>query len=191
MHIKAGQGSRGEAYSGDNKSQALLGNMMLTYKKSIGENYFNVLGLGEIQRLINSGFSSTSRGFGTDAFGYNNLAAGAVLRWGDMGSYYNTSSLVSFMARFNYSYADKYIVTVNARTDASSKIGANNKWAFFPSASAAWVVKEEGFMQDIDWISNFKIRAGYGWAGNQDAISAYNSLLLMSPNGTTTVNGIH
>ena len=113
-----------------------------------------------------------------------------MLRWGDMGSYYNTSSLVSFMGRFNYSYDDKYIATINARTDASSKIGANNKWAFFPSASLAWVVKEEDFLKDVDFISNLKIRAGYGWAGNQDAISAYNSLLLMAPNGTTTVNGL-
>ncbi len=190
MTIKAGQGSRGEAYRGDNKSQALLGNAMLTYKKAIGKNYINVLGLGEVQRLINTGFSAIARGFSTDAFGYNNLAAGAVLRWGDMGSYYNTSSLVSFMGRFNYSYDDKYIATINARTDASSKIGANNKWAFFPSASLAWVVKEEDFLKDVDFISNLKIRAGYGWAGNQDAISAYNSLLLMAPNGTTTVNGL-
>ena len=190
MTIKAGQGSRGEAYRGDNKSQSLLGNMMLTYKKSVGENYFNALGLAEVQRVTNTGFGTTSRGFSTDDFGYNNLAAGAVTRWGDSNSYYNTSSLVSFMGRFNYSYADKYIATVNVRTDASSKIGENNKWAFFPSASLAWVVSEEDFMKDVDYVSNFKIRAGYGWAGNQDAISAYNSLLLMSPNGTTTINGV-
>ena len=94
------------------------------------------------------------------------------------------------MGRVNYSYADKYIVTVNARTDGSSKVGANNKWAFFPSASLAWVLSEEEFMKDIDIISNLKIRAGYGLAGNQDAISSYMSLPLMSPNGTTTVNGL-
>lgn len=190
MTIKAGQGSRGEAYRGDNKSQAMLGNLMLTYKKAVGKNFFNALGLAEIQKMIYSGFGETVTGFSTDAFGYNNLKAGAVLRWGDMTSYYNNSSLVSFMGRFNYSYDDKYIFTVNARGDASSKFGKNHKWAFFPSASAAWVIKEEKFMKNIDFISNLKLRVGYGWAGNQDAISSYNSLLLYEPSKTTTVNGL-
>ena len=189
MTIKAGQGSRGEAYRGDNKSQALLGNLMLTYKKAIGKNYLNFLGLGEIQKLINTGFGETVTGFMTDDFGYNNMKAGAILRWGDMTSYYNNSSLVSFMGRFNYSYDDRYIFTVNARGDASSKFGSNNKWAFFPSASAAWVLKEETFLKDVSFLSNLKLRAGYGWAGNQDAISSYNSLLLYEPFKSTTVNG--
>lgn len=60
----------------------------------------------------------------------------------------------------------------------------------FPSASLAWVLKEEAFLKDVDMISNLKLRVGYGLAGNQDAISSYNSLPLMSPNGTTTVNGL-
>lgn len=190
LTIKAGQGSRGEGYRGDNKSQSLLGNAMLTYKKAVGKNYFNALALGEIQRVINTGFGSIARGYSTDDFGYNNLQGGAVVKWGDQSSYYNTNSLVSFMGRFNYSYDDKYIFTVNARTDASSKVGANNKWAFFPSASAAWVLSEEAFIKKIDWISNLKLRIGYGLSGNQDAISSYNSLQLMAPNGTTTINGL-
>ena len=188
--IKAGLTNRGEAYRGDNKSQSILGNMMLTYKKGFGDHYINALALAEVQRVTNTGFGATVHGFSTDDFLYDNLQGGAVVKWGDNTSYFNNPSLASFMARVNYSYADKYIVTVNARTDGSSKVGDNNKWAFFPSASLAWVLKEEGFMKDIDWISNLKVRAGYGLAGNQDAISSYNSMSLMSPNGTTTVNGV-
>lgn len=188
--IKAGLSNRGEAYRGDNKSQSMLANLMLTYKRSFGKHYINTLGLAEIQRVTNTGFGATVHGFSTDDFLYDNLQGGAVLKWGDNTSYYNDPSLASFMARFNYSYADKYIVTVNARTDGSSKVGANNKWAFFPSASIAWVLKEESFLKDADIISNLKLRAGYGLAGNQDAISSYNSLALMSPNGTTTINGL-
>ena len=183
--IKAGLSNRGEAYRGDNKSQS-----MLTYKKAFGKHYINALALAEVQRVTNTGFGATVNGFSSDDFLYNNLQAGAVLKWGNNTSYYNNPSLASFMGRVNYSYADKYIVTVNARTDGSSKVGANNKWAFFPSASLAWVLSEEEFMKDIDIISNLKIRAGYGLAGNQDAISSYMSLPLMSPNGTTTVNGL-
>ena len=188
--IKAGLSNRGEAYRGDNKSQSMLANMMLTYKKAFGKHYINALALAEVQRVTNTGFGATVNGFSSDDFLYNNLQAGAVLKWGNNTSYYNNPSLASFMGRVNYSYADKYIVTVNARTDGSSKVGANNKWAFFPSASLAWVLSEEEFMKDIDIISNLKIRAGYGLAGNQDAISSYMSLPLMSPNGTTTVNGL-
>ncbi len=188
--IKAGLSNRGEAYRGDNKSQSMLANLMLTYKKAFGKHFINALGLAEVQRVTNTGFGATVNGFSTDDFSYNNLQAGASWKWGQSTSYYNNPSLASFMARFNYSYADKYIVTVNARTDGSSKVGANNKWAFFPSASLAWVVSEEDFMKDVDFISNLKLRAGYGLAGNQDAISSYTSLPLMSPNGTTTVNGL-
>ena len=187
--IKAGLSNRGEAYRGDNKSQSMLANMMLTYKKAFGKHYINALALAEVQRVTNTGFGATVNGFSSDDFLYNNLQAGAVLKWGNNTSYYNNPRLASFMGRVNYSYADKYIVTVNARTDGSSKVGANNKWAFFPSASLAWVLSEEEFMKDIDIISNLKIRAGYGLAGNQDAISSYMSLPLMSPNGTTTVTG--
>ena len=60
------------------------------------------------------------------------------------------------MGRVNYMYADRYIATVNIRFDGSSKLGENNKWGFFPSASLAWVMSEEDFMKDIDAIDEFK-----------------------------------
>ena len=91
--------------------------------------------------------------------------------------------------RANYMYDNRFIATVNLRADGSSKLGMNNKWGFFPSASAAWVLNEEAFLKDVDWLSQLKLRAGYGLTGNQDAIEAYNSLALMSPNGVTSVNG--
>ena len=98
------------------------------------------------------------------------------MKYGDVSSYSNDYSIASFMGRFNYSYADKYIATVNMRADGSSKLGANNKWGFFPSASLAWVLKEEAFLKNVDFLTNLKLRAGYGLTGNQDAIGAYNSL---------------
>ena len=93
------------------------------------------------------------------------------------------------MARVNYMLADKYIATVNVRTDGSSKLGNGQKWGWFPSASLAWVISNEPWMKKIKQIDNFKIRAGYGVTGNQDAIDPYTSLALMEPNGVTTVNG--
>lgn len=111
------------------------------------------------------------------------------MKYGDVSSYNNGYSIASFMGRFNWSYADKYIATVNMRTDGSSKLGANNKWGFFPSASLAWVLKEESWLKNVEFLSNLKLRTGYGLTGNQDAIAAYNSLKLMSPTGVTTIDG--
>lgn len=188
-NIKAGMGQNGIAEKYDNKSGVMLGNFTANYKKAFGKHYIDILGLSELQKYTYSGFNAKAKQFGTNFFEYNNLGAGAEVKYGDVGSFLNGYSLASFMGRFNYSYADKYIATVNMRADGSSKLGANNKWGFFPSASLAWVLKEEAFLKNVDVVSNLKIRTGYGLTGNQDAISAYNSLRLMSPTGVTTING--
>ena len=80
---------------------------------------------------------------------------GAAHRREGTNSYYEQPRLASFMGRFNYTYADRYVLTLNARTDASSKFGANHKWGFFPSISAAWVVSEEKFMKHLPVLDNF------------------------------------
>ncbi|MGN0309687.1 MAG: TonB-dependent receptor domain-containing protein, partial [Bacteroides sp.] len=84
---------------------------------------------------------------------------------------------------------DRYIATANLRADGSSKLGANHKWGYFPSASVAWVVSNENFLKQVKSIDNLKIRASYGVTGNQDAISPYNSLSLYNPNGVALVGG--
>lgn len=188
--IKAGQSNRGNATRSDNKQNILLGNLTLNYKNTIGKHHMNFLVLGEVQKYMYTGFNVGVRGFGTNYFGYDNLAAGADIKWGDAGSYKNDYGIVSFMGRFNYSYDDRYIATVNLRGDGSSKLGENEKWGFFPSGSLAWVVSRESFLENADFLSNLKVRAGYGVTGNQDAISPYNSMQLMSPSGVTSVNGV-
>ena len=85
-------------------------------------------------------------------------------------------------------FDNKYVITVNARTDGSSKLGANHKWGFFPSASAAWIISNEEFMKKQKIFSTLKLRAGYGVTGNQDAISPLNSLQVLSPNGISSYN---
>lgn len=167
----------------------MLGNFTANYKKAFESHFIDVLGLAELQDYRYTGFGAQAKQFGTNFFGFNNLGAGAEVKYGDVSSYSNDYSIASFMGRFNYSYADKYIATVNMRADGSSKLGANNKWGFFPSASLAWVLKEEAFLKNVDFLTNLKLRAGYGLTGNQDAIGAYNSLKLMSPTGVTTING--
>ncbi|MFH0758428.1 MAG: TonB-dependent receptor [Bacteroidota bacterium] len=77
-------------------------------------------------------------------------------------------SLMSYMARANYAYKDKYLATATVRRDGSSRFGTNNKWGTFPSASLAWRVSEEDFFQTVGFIDYLKVRAGYGVTGNQE-----------------------
>ena len=76
------------------------------------------------------------------------------------------SRLASYYSRFNYTYDGRYVLEFSARVDGSTRFGENNQYGFFPAGSAAWRVSEESFMDDVDWISELKLRASYGVTGN-------------------------
>ena len=84
------------------------------------------------------------------------------------------------MGRINYSYKDKYLLTLVGRRDGSSVFEEGNKYAFFPSVGAAWRIGQESFMQGVDYISNLKLRVSYGIVGEQ-GVPAYNSLSRFTP----------
>lgn len=75
-------------------------------------------------------------------------------------------SLSSYMGRINYSYGDKYLLTVTGRSDGASQLSEGNKWAFFPSVAVAWRLSEEKFIQNLNVFSNLKLRLSYGQVGN-------------------------
>jgi len=188
--IKQGQlNGNGWAYIQSTTNKDLMGNIQLNYSKNIGKSQINALALMEGQKYNSFYFGEQSKGYETNYFEYNNLKAGANVSWGDVWSNSSEYSLSSYMARINYMYDDKYIITGNFRTDGSSKLGNGNKWGIFPSASVGWIMSNENFIKGISWINNLKVRAGYGVTGNQDAIDPYNSLELYEPSGTTVVDG--
>ncbi|RCH55863.1 SusC/RagA family protein [Mucilaginibacter hurinus] len=78
------------------------------------------------------------------------------------------NTLISYFSRLNYTFMDKYILTGTVRTDGSSRFSPGNKWAFFPSAAAAWDIKQENIFKDSKTVSQFKIRLGYGKTGQQE-----------------------
>ena len=179
--------AHGQAYRGVRKSESLVGNAMLTYRKRLKRHFIDALALAEVQEEKFSGFYTTVTNFSSDLFGFDNLQAGALRPWEGTNSYYERTRLLSFMGRANYTYADRYVLTVNARADASSKFGDNHKWGFFPSVSAAWNVTEEDFMKRFSLVNNLKVRVGYGLAGNQSGINSYTTLRLAQPNGVVPV----
>ena len=94
-------------------------------------------------------------------------------------------SNLSYFGRFNYNYAEKYLVELNGRYDGSSKFKSENRWEFFFGASAGWRIKQEEFMKDVDWLSELKLRLSYAEMGNQSGISNYDGVQLYTLNGST------
>jgi TonB-linked SusC/RagA family outer membrane protein len=89
-------------------------------------------------------------------------------------SQYTMNRLVSYMARFNYDFDHRYLLTVSNRWDGSSKLGEGHKWASFPSAALAWRISEEAWLKGVRSVSTLKLRLSYGFTGNNN-ISAYQS----------------
>ncbi len=100
--------------------------------------------------------------------------------------------LNSWLGRLNYIFKSRYLFTFTARADGSSKFGANNKWAFFPSGAVAWKINEENFMNAMESVSELKLRVSYGLTGNQ-GIAPYQTLDRLGTakywNGTTFETG--
>lgn len=118
-------------------------------------------------------FDNTSNSFRYLDFGNttNAYSSGSANNW----------ALQSFFGSGTYGYASKYFATATVRADASSRFGPNNKWGYFPSFSAGWLVSRENFLAKADWISNLKLRASWGQSGNQEIPNnAYETLVSTS-----------
>ena len=113
----------------------------------------------------------------TDEFQLNDMGLGTPT---NSDSFLNDDdNLVSFFARVNYDFKDKYLFSATMRADGSSKFSKDNKWGYFPAVSAAWRLSEEEFIKKLNVFSDLKLRIGYGLAGN-NRIGSYNSLALLS-----------
>ena len=157
----------------------------LTYNKTWEEHRLNAMaGLSWQERTYRYNKSYTE-GFFDDFFEDNNMGLGTLPSSPE--SSWNRWTMNSYFLRFAYTYKDRYSATVTGRVDGSSKFGANNKYAFFPSAGLAWNVSQEDFLKDNNYISNLKLHTSYGLTGNSE-IDPYKSLGLVSAS-TTLFNG--
>ncbi len=182
--------SHGEAYRSTEKREEYLGNVSLQWVKDFHRrHHLELMGLLEAGNEKRKGFYTTASNFATDEFGYNNLSAGAVRLWEGTNSFYNDTHMESFLFRSQYVYNDRYTLTLNMRIDGSSKVGANNRWGYFPSVSGAWIVSDEPWMKSISWLNKLKLRMGYGKSGNLGGIDSYLSKQLIKPNGVVNVSG--
>jgi TonB-dependent starch-binding outer membrane protein SusC len=148
----------------------------MTFTISNTLNYVKLIGgKHSINALLGTeSISSKSSGIGGSRQNYDNSTNPfRYLDYGSTNNLYNGGSasnwnLLSFFASGTYGYNNKYFATATMRADASSRFGPNNKWGYFPSVSAGWRISQEKFMENIDWISNLKLRASWGKSGNQE-----------------------
>jgi TonB-linked SusC/RagA family outer membrane protein len=167
-------GTGGQGFINSSETRDLTNENMITYRREmLGPGNLELLGDFSVQKFHNESVTGNGANFPTDATTIFNLGSGSQLS--PAGSGVTDAALLSYLGRAQYSIADKYILTVNGRYDGSSRFGANNKWAFFPSAAFAWRVSDESFMQHLPTFSDLKLRLSYGTAGNQ-AIAPYQSL---------------
>lgn len=153
----------------------------LNYDKVFGTDHHlsAVLGAG-YYKTTSDGFGLTAQDFFTDAFGYDNVGIASDKDRQTVTSTKAERTKLSQFFRANYSYKDRYILTVTARRDGSSYFAENKKWGFFPSASIAWRISEEKFMEGATALSNLKLRAGYGATGNENVLGTNSQSLYRS-----------
>jgi TonB-linked SusC/RagA family outer membrane protein len=159
---------------GSSDNYTLQNSNVLTYHKTFnGVHNLSVTGVYEQTSNKYSGFNADGGGLTSVAYGYYALGLNASQ---GISSFYSNWGLQSYLGRATYSYKDKYLLMATYRSDGSSKFqSTDNKWAYFPSFSAGWKISQEDFMQNIDFISNLKLRGSWGKTGNQ-AIAPYSTL---------------
>ena len=141
-------------YTQDGKSQLL--DFYLNYVKELpsAKSKIDVTGGYSWQHFYKEGTSYVRNGDETQI--------------SDNSSFINENYLVSFFGRLNYTFMDRYLLTVTIRDDGSSRFSADNRWGLFPAAAFAWKMKDESFLKSVDAVSDMKFRLGWGVTGQQD-----------------------
>jgi len=157
----------------------------LTYNKTIDKHRLNLMGGLSWQGRTYDYSQGRTEGFDDDFYEWYNMGVGKTPS--SPQSNWNKWTMNSYFVRGSYTYDDRYSATVTGRYDGSSKFGANNKYAFFPSAGLAWNISNEEFLSGNEKISNLKLHTSYGLTGNSE-INPYRSLANITP-GTLLLNG--
>ena len=175
IHTSYGRTQHGTASSTRADDMRMVYDNILTYNNTWnGVHNFEAMGGTSATTSRWENLSGSRSYFSTE---YNNVIWG--LNGGNKGGLRGQSqgyaewAIMSYLARVSYNYDSKYYITANIRADGSSKLAPGNKWGYFPSVSAAWRISAEPWMEDISWISDLKLRAGWGQSGNQSGLADY------------------
>lgn len=151
---------------------------IVTYDKIFGKSKIGVTLLQSASSYNSETANMSEVNVPKASFLWNNMGAvdiTATTSSATMGSGLTESQMASYMGRVNYSYFDRYLLTLSGRYDGSSVLAPGHKWAFFPSAALGWRIEQEEFMQDQTIFDQLKMRLGVGTTGNA-AVSAYQTI---------------
>jgi len=167
--------NKGQAVKNPSEQRNWIYNNIVTYLRNFGDHQINATLLYSRESRNAQSSTLTATGFENEVLGYNNMGLGTLSTVAS--SAWEENSL-SYMARANYSFKSRYLLTATVRRDGFSGFGAANKFATFPSVSVGWVASDESFLRDVRWLY-LKLRTSYGKNGNQ-GIGRYSSFSRMT-----------
>ncbi len=171
--VYEGFASKGWGLKSDNNWSSLVSESILTFTKRTGKHSFTATAASTFEQNIGQSQRAEAKTFPNDLLQNENMQAAEQILPIITNKY--QSNLNSYLGRVNYTFNDKYSLSVSQRKDGSSKFGKNNKWSDFSSAGLAWKMHKEDFMESLPFINEFIWRASYGETGNQ-GIGSYASL---------------
>ena len=150
---------------------------LLTYDRTFNDKHrLNVVGMFSAEETTYSKSHIAARDIPAEYMQYYNLGQAAGTITVNPGNWnYQRYGLMSYMARAMYTYDNRYMFSATVRSDASSRLAKGHQWHTYPAVSVGWNIKEESFMDNIKWLDQLKIRAGYGQTSNQ-AVNPYSTL---------------
>ena len=166
-----GRDEMGTGYDGRNQNTVLTWDNVANYNFEVKKSSWGIM----------AGTSWTDSNYSNNWINgshYRNgsiqtLNAANMISWTGTGSSGSTWGIMSVFGRITYNFDSRYLVTANIRYDGSSKLHPDHRWKAFPSISAAWRISQEKWFEDSSWLSDLKLRAGWGKTGNQDGIGDY------------------
>lgn len=173
-YTEAGEFSNGQVEIENWEGHNLVSETFANFQKKFDKHDIGAMVGYSYEYYMSRSSGLTGKDFVNEALGNENMGAGNPEK-NEIWNGYSDNKLVSGMFRLNYVYDNKYLLTLTARADGSSKFGKNNKWAMFPSGAVSWKAHEESFIKNLNVFDELKFRFSYGISGNQ-GISPYQTL---------------
>jgi TonB-dependent starch-binding outer membrane protein SusC len=153
------------SYNTDNYKSWLVENILNFNKTFADIHTVGATFVQSMEKSVRVASNMSAEKILTDASKWYDLSSNATGSPNGYGTSYVGKQFLSYTGRLNYTLLDRYILTGSVRFDGASVLSVGNKWASFPSVSAAWKIQEESFMSELTWVNELKLRAGYGQAG--------------------------
>lgn len=163
---------------------------LLYYNKTFGKSKLDITGLYSIQQYHTHNTYATKDSITDDFVQFYDMALSNPTPYPVVSGGETSWALLSYMARINYSYDNRYLITLTGRTDGSSRLASGNKWHQYPAVGLGWIISNESFLRGSKTFDLLKLRLGFGQTSNQ-AISPYSTLgLVNNSNGLVSPGNV-